>query len=512
MKVYTPDNMRLADKYTIENLGVPGTVLMDRAADALYEALMPYLGQNGKFVILCGKGNNGGDGWALALKLSNINETVVCISVLGAPSTNDAAYFYAKCRESEMSGSTIRILEAAENPEKAYTETETATVIVDAIFGTGFSGDIKKGSICAEIITCANRTNCFKLSADIPCGANANNGSCSEISFRADLTVTFAKAKTGMLSYPARHLCGKITIADIGIPESIFESFNTNHELTDDDVIRKYLPKRESDSNKGTFGKLLVYAGSRNMTGAAHLALSGALRSGVGLTVFASEEYVTDKMKQRLSEPVYMTVSDSDEDTDKLVGYSKKCTAILIGCGLGTGENIKKRVQRLIKEADCPIILDADGINAVSDNINVITEAKKGILLTPHPLEFSRISGKTLDEICSTRLESACSFSDSYGCCILLKGAGTIIRDKDGRTAINPTACSALAKGGSGDVLSGIIASFAAQGAGLFESAVIGAYLHGCAGDELAHELSEYGVMPSDIPERAARILARITQ
>ena len=511
MKVYTPENMRYADGYTIQNLGVSGTTLMQRAANALYDAASPFLGKGNRFVILCGKGNNGGDGWALGTMLAHSMEIVTCISVLGEPSTNDADFFFRKCISDTELGFPISIINAGINQDAAIASVQNATFIVDAIFGTGFCGDIAKDSIAANIIDVANNNHCFKLSADIPSGANAQNGECSAVTFKADLTVTFAKAKIGMLSYPARNFCGNITIADIGIPEEIFLQMNSPYEMTDDELVKSLLPKRAMDSNKGTFGKLLVYAGSRDMTGAAHLALCGALRSGVGLTVFASDEYVTDVMKKRLSESVFLTLSDSDEDTEKLAEYSKKCSAMLIGCGLGTDSAAKRRTERLIRECECPIILDADGINVLSDNINIISEAKKGILLTPHPLEFSRICGKTLDEICNSRMDSAVAFSEKYNCTLLLKGAGTVICDKGKRICINPVACSSLSKGGSGDVLAGIIASFAAQGTGLYESAVIGAYLHGRAGEELAKEFSEYGVLPSDIPCKVANLLAKLS-
>ena len=510
MKVYTPDNMRAADKYTIENLNVPGTHLMDRAAQTLFCELEPHLGKTKKFVILCGKGNNGGDGFALAKKLSESFENAVCISVFGKPTTNDALHFYNLCENLSTPDCKVTLIDAEENPDIAIQETETADVIVDAIFGTGFDGEISENSLCARLIELANSTSAFRLSADIPSGANAFSGAVSKIVFCADTTVTFAKGKIGMFSYPARDYCGKIIISDIGIPESVFKSFDSKYEVTDDAAVRHYLPKRYANSNKGSYGKLLVVAGSTDMTGATHLALSGALRFGAGLVAFASTPYVTNVIKHRLSEPVFLSLSDSEQDTDKLIEYSKSCSAVLIGCGLGSGTKTKDKVIRLIKECDCPIILDADGINTIVPNINVITEAKKGILLTPHPLEFSRIAGKPLSHILSNRLECAVEFSKAYGCTVLLKGAGTLICGKDGRVCINPIACSALSKGGSGDVLAGMIASFAAQGASLYESAVCGAYLHAMAGKELSLELSEYGVLPSDIPMCAAKILSRL--
>ncbi len=514
MKAYTYADMRSADKYTIEVLGVPGTELMDRAAGTLFEALKSHFGKDKHFVILCGKGNNGGDGWALAKRLSEICERTTCISALGEPSTEDARYFFDKCNEilTRDVRRCLTVVDADKNIDAALSAISCADVIVDAVFGTGFSGEIIQDSTVARLIVAANGTSAFRLSADIPGGVNALSGTVSEICFEAEEVVTFARAKPGLYSYPARSKCGKITVADIGIPDSVFESFSQKYEISDEDTVKSYLPKRFADSNKGSYGRLLCVCGSDGMPGAARLAVSGALRTGVGLVCAASTPSVIAALSQGLSEPIYMQISDSDKDTDRLVEYSKKCSAVLIGCGLGVGEEVTRRVSRLVRECACPIILDADGINAICGNINILTEAKGGILLTPHPLEFSRLSGLSVEKICKSRLEVAEDFSRKYGCTLLLKGAGTIISHKGERVCINTTGNSALSKGGSGDVLSGMIASFAAQGAELYESAVVAAYLHGSAGDLLSRTYSEYGILPSDLPLEAARILSFIVR
>lgn len=510
MKVYTPENMRSADTFAIEVLGIPGTVLMDRAADALLEALTPFTGKEKKFVILCGKGNNGGDGYALAGKLSAMFEKTVCISLFGEPQSSDAINFHGLCRKKAESTLPLSMLDASKDYALCVSEIKNADVIVDAIFGTGFSGEIEDGGICAQLLSLSNSTGCVRLSADIPSGACAATGRVSENTFRADITITFAKVKVGMFSYPAREYCGDIRIADIGIPESVFEAFESKYEISDADTVKEYMPKRFANSNKGSYGKTLIYAGSGNMTGAAHLACMGALRLGTGLVCMASEPDVLDILKCRISEPVFYPVADSDADTDSLIGYANRCSAVLIGCGLGSGENVKKRVCRMIRECNVPIILDADGINAISDNINILSEAKRGIVLTPHPLEFSRISEYSLSEICENRIECAQKFSEKYGCTLLLKGAGTVICEKGARLCINTSGNSALSKGGSGDVLAGMITSLVSQGASLYESAVCAAYLHGAAADRLSVSLSQYGVLPSEIPEYTAKVLADI--
>lgn len=510
MKIYTPENMRSADKYAIETLKIPGVVLMGRAADALLTELTPFIGKGKKFVILCGKGNNGGDGYALSVKLSEMFEKTVCISLFGEPQSSDAVHFYGLCGKCKENALPLSLLDAGTDYALCTSEIKNADVIIDAVFGTGFSGEIEDGGICAELFSLANYHSCVKLSADIPSGVCAATGRASKNTFRADITVTFAKAKFGMFSYPARQYCGDIRIADIGIPESVFEAFESKFEISDAETVKDYMPKRFANSNKGSYGKTLIYAGSGNMTGAAQLACMGALRLGTGLVCMASEPSVLDILKCRISEPVFYPVENSDADTDSLIGYANRCSAVLIGCGLGNSENVKRRVCRMIRECEVPIILDADGINAISDNINILSEAKRGIVLTPHPLEFSRISGYSLSEICENRIECAQKFSEKYGCTLLLKGAGTVICEKGLRICINTSGCSALSKGGSGDVLAGMIASIVSQGASLYESAVCAAHLHGAAADRLSVSLSQYGVLPSEIPECASRVLADI--
>ncbi len=506
MKVYTPSHMRASDKYAIEILGIPGITLMDNAATALFDSLKGFIGKGKRFVILCGKGNNGGDGYALALKLCEAFESVECISVFGgAPKTEDALYFYGLCREKG-----VKVTDCESDIDSAEDSLHRADVIVDAIFGTGFSGEIEKDGICARLIEASNESGAYRLSADVPSGIDAECGSASEICFKADKTVSFARGKVGAYSYGAKEFCGEIEIADIGIPDSVFEDFNTIYEATDKELVSHLMPKRHQNSNKGSYGKVLIIAGSKDMPGAAHLACLGALRMGAGLVCLASEESVLDIIKGRLSEPIYVSVGDSESDTEKLIEYAQTCSAVLIGCGLGKSEKITHRVCKLIRSISAPIILDADGINAISGNINVLSEAKGNIVLTPHPLEFSRISGLHISEIQKNRIKSALDFSKKYGCTLLLKGAGTVIAEKGERVIINTSGNSALSKGGSGDVLAGMIASLLAQGASCGDAAVCAAYLHGAAGDSLSMEFSEYGVLPSEIPERAARILAKI--
>ncbi len=282
--------------------------------------------------------------------------------------------------------------------------------------------------------------------------------------------------------------------------------------LSSRELALSLLPKRTSNSHKGNYGKALMYVGSADMPGAARLASLGALRTGAGLVCVASHTKCIDICAASLCEPIYIRLPDGDKGTDAFIEYSGSCTCALVGCGIGKGEEVTKRVNRIIRELDIPIILDADGINAISGNINVLSEAKNEILLLPHPLEFSRISGISVEYIQKNRQVCADDFAKAHGVTLLLKGNGTVIADKNGRCCINTTGGSALSKGGSGDVLAGIICSLACQGLSLFDAAVCGAYFHGAAGDSLAVELSDYGVLPSEIPLCVAKLISEYTK
>lgn len=508
MKLYSVCDMRIADKTAIEKYGIPGTTLMKRAAHSLYLALTDHTDPGKKIAVLCGSGNNGGDGYALSLELSKSFENVICLSVFsGMPKTEDARYFYNLCKEKG-----IQVIDCEKDYSLAENTISEADVIVDAIFGTGFDGEIKPESSAGKLISSSNNSGAYRLSADVPSGASAEFGNVSAITFKADKTVSFAKGKPGLFSYPAREYCGEIEISDIGIPKSVFDMFDNKYQLSSGDLIKELLPKRSPNSNKGSYGRLLIIAGSENMPGAAHLACLGALRCGVGLACLASDKSVISSVSCCLSEPVYLPLENSENDKKMLIEYSKQCSAVLIGCGLGNSETAKERVRALIRSIEAPIVLDADGINAISDNINILSEAKCEIILTPHPKEFSRISGLSVPEIQGNRIKCALDFSEKYNCTLLLKGAGTVIAHKGEKVTINSSGNSALSKGGSGDVLSGMIGSFLAQGISCEDAAICGAYLHGAAGDSLSLELSEYGVMPSEIPERAARIMSQIVE
>ncbi len=501
MYTLAPKTIKTADGLAVSKYGISELTLMKTAAKSCFEIIYSRLSHKSKILILCGKGNNGGDGYELARILKKEFFDVSVINIFGCtPDTNTAKAVYT----SYISDGGV-ILE-----QKDYAfAIQNATVIIDGIFGVGFHGEIDEKSPVYELLSlCGDRDDCLKIAIDVPSGINSLDGSVKGICFKADLTVTMAYYKTGMVSYPARAYCGEIILADVGYPKALSEEIQKDAFIPDDNYIKSVIPKTSADTHKGTFGRLLMFCASRYMTGAGVLAASAALRSGVGLVNIARDEKTLSILQAHLTEPVFSLADTSTEKGfDALMELSKKASCMLIGCGLGNDENDKRAVFSLIKNGDCPIILDADGINLVSENIMVLKEAKQVPILTPHPLEFSRLCGKSVGEIQQNRIESAKEFAKQYGCVIVLKGANTVIASPDGRLCINTSGNPGLSKGGSGDVLAGLCASLCCRGLSQFDSACAAVYLHGKAADVLRDEISEMGFLPSDLPLAIAKLL-----
>lgn len=498
MYTLRPDTIKYADTLAIEKYGIPELTLMKNAAKACFDLIKNDINKSDKTVILCGKGNNGGDGYELASILKKEGFDVTVINIFACPPITDTAK--AVFRECISNGIDIFPIEAA--PDKV----QGASVIIDAIFGVGFYGSLQLDSEIGRLIEFCNNLDVIRIAIDTPSGINCGDGKVEGISFKADITVTMAYAKTGMLSYPARDYCGKIHVAEIGYPKELCDEIPKHAIVADNEYIKNIIPARNANSHKGTYGRLLMYCASPNMTGAGILSAQGALRTGAGLVNIARDKETIRILQNHLIEPIFSVISDTDKTSD-IQNLCDKASAILIGCGLGTDESDRDVLYSLIKNADCPLIIDADGINLLSLNKHILKEAKKTPILTPHPLEFARLIGKTVSEVQCDRINLAKSFAKEFGCILVLKGASTIIASPDDRLAVNTSGNAGLSKGGSGDVLAGVISSFVCQGIDAFDSAVCGVYLHGKAADILKDEISEYGLLPSDLPLTIARLL-----
>ncbi len=501
MNIFSPDAVKRAEDYLINERGTSGLGLMKKAAFGMYSHVRSLLGHGSSVCVLCGKGNNAGDGYELARLLLEEGFNVMCVRAFGEAPCTEIAF---ECYNGYISAGGKVIDET----DKALRAIAVSDVVIDAVFGIGFRGQIEKDSILYKMFDVANKNFGTRIALDVPSGVNGTDGSVGNIALRADITLTVSVIKTGMLSYPAKKYCGEIRIIDIGIQEQVIEGFGGVTYIPDDEYVREALPKREVDSNKGDFGKLLCICGSENMTGAAVLAVGAALRSGVGLVTLASEKSVTDVVKCRYPEPIYRNLDFNDESTVKtLLDDINVYSAVLIGCGFSKSHAKRLFLEELIKRYSGRLIIDADGINMLSDNINILKEARADVIITPHPGEFARISGVDTEYINENRIKCARDFAASFRCVTVLKGAGTVVADKDS-FSINTTGNPGLAKGGSGDVLAGLIAGLAAnKKVSVFDAAICGVYIHGKAADVLKEKFSEYGLLPSDLAEVFAGML-----
>lgn len=497
MYTLKPGTIKEADALAVNKYGIPEITLMKNAAKSCVGYIYSHITKQDKILVLCGKGNNGGDGYEIATLIHKDGYDVSVINVFDTvPNTDTAKTVFNECKENNVS------IHSFFDYEKQLSKT---SVIIDAVFGVGFYGCIEEESLLGKMFSACNEKNALRIAVDTPSGINSADGTCEGVAFNADYTITMAYVKTGMVSYPAKKYCGEISIADIGYPKELCDEIPKDALVPDEDYLRNIVPVRNPDSHKGTYGRLLMFCGSENMTGAAVLSAKSALRSGVGLVNIANHEKTVRILQAHLAEPVFSVIPDNDDG--EILKLSDKATAILAGCGIGMSDFSERTFFSLVKNAKRNLIIDADGINFLSENKIILKEAKSIPILTPHPLEFARLLGKTVADVQKNRINTAKAFAKEYGCVVVLKGSSTVIASPDGRIAVNLTGNPGLAKGGSGDVLAGVIASLCAQGIPEFESAVCGVYLHGKAADNLREKIGEYGLLPSDLPLEIAKLL-----
>ena len=503
MKLARSELITEIDAYAQNVLGISVMTLMERSGDAVAAVVSHRVAEGGRVIILAGKGNNGGDGYAAAIKLMNAYDVKV-IDVFGAGQRSVEGKHFLD--EYKRLGGKLEVLELTDEKKK---EIRTANCIVDAIFGTGFRGEIPE--IVKELsIVISESLGAEKIAVDVPIGVDADDGSVEPCAFSATVTIELCFIKPGIVSYPARSFVGDIIFDDLGLPRDVIrEHFKDRlrYVLADSKWAAETLPKREENSNKGTFGKLMMITGSPRFKGAGRLALSAALRGGVGLVSYIGEEELVASLSAEYPEAIYKSFklgdAITDTDIDTIADLSTKHTATLIGSGSDNTDGLGRLTRRLLATEGGTLILDADAINALSQNPEegrlAIKEAKRPVILTPHPLEFSRLSGLDVAYVQLNRMEVAIDFAKEHNCTLVLKGAGTLVTDGD-RVFVNKSGSSALAKAGSGDVLAGLVGAFSAFIKDVSVSSALAAFFHGRAADSLAKELSTFGVTPSDLP------------
>lgn len=501
--------MQAMDQNAIQKIGIPSIVLMENAA----HSVAAWLDQNhlqanrqAKIVVCCGQGNNGGDGFAIARLLKNRHHEVTVIEA-GAIKTEDAQLnqtLWQQFGKSVLWGS-----------KRSMAILDQADFIVDAIFGTGLERAVE--GLYKDWIERINQNrNAVKIGVDIPSGIHADNGQVMGIALECQHTMAFQVGKQGCYQYPGARFAGKMAIADISIPPHWSSQAKPTYLLTED-FVQANLPMRTADSHKGSYGHLFTICGSAGMGGAAQLASFAALKNGSGLVSACVPRILQDgflgispevmTLSSQKGSPHYFMVSHLPFVESEV----KKRDAVVLGCGIGQMPSTKKFVQQLVSSISQPLLIDADGLNCI--NSQLLMKRSASTVITPHPRELSRLCGLTPTEIQKNRIAVCRKFAQQWQVVLLLKGAYTVIGDPEGRIFINPTGNEGMATAGAGDVLSGIIGSFLSQNCSPLQATLLGAYLHGLAGDCLKATLSASYMSASDLMQglnQARRMLERL--
>lgn len=515
MYIVTANEMREIDKATIE-FGLPGRILMENAGRGAVQMLYETFSRIGarKIGILAGRGNNGGDGFVIARHLAQKGIDVIVYLLAEASMVKDDA----RANLELIYRFEIPVIEIPDSKTfEAYkVSMRHREVWVDAIFGTGLKSDIK--GYIKDVIVFINSLKKPVLAVDIPSGIDSDTGQVCGEAICAGVTATFGYAKAGHYLYPGAGYSGEVGVIDISIPPLIADRIAPKQRLLSEETVSSYIKPRANDAHKGSAGHLFIVAGSPGKTGAAAMTAMGAMRAGAGLVTVgvpkslnpAIEPMILEAMTCPLPENTEGFLSESSFDAIMHNLAGKKCLAI--GPGLGTDTSTKKLVVKILRESPLPVLLDADGLNLIAGETRMLKKLKIPVILTPHPGEMARLTGKKISQIQKDRISCARDFAAEFNVHVVLKGAGTVIAHPDKEVFINSTGNPGMASGGMGDILSGIIAGFVVQGYTVEEAARIGVYLHGAAGDDIAENSGPFGYLASDllksIPVQIGRILA----
>lgn len=501
MKLATAAQMRQLDRQAIQEVGIPSIDLMEHAAEGLAGAaleLLPRKPGKCRAAVFCGPGNNGGDGIGAARRLF-LKGVRVRVFLVGdyERMTPDAL---EETRRLSECGVELEPFSPEDSAQAAWAE--GSDVLVDALFGVGLSREIAPESPFAAAIDLMNRCPGAVVAADIASGVEADTGRVLGRAVQADRTITFTLAKPGHFAGDGALYSGGVTVWDIGIPPELTRRVACAVQTVEEDFARAALPPRKPDGHKGTFGKVLVAGGSVGYTGAPWLTASAAVRSGCGLVYLGVPEsiWAIEAAKCVSAMPFPLPEKEGKLRHRALPALREKlsgCDVLALGPGLGRGESVDRLVLELLAAAPQPVVLDADGINALEGHIDIL-DGRRGrvTILTPHDGEFARLTGALPGD---DRIGAAREFAQAHGCILALKGHRTVTATPEGNVLVNPTGNSGLAKGGSGDVLTGLIASLLAQGATPVQAAALGVWIHGRAGDLAARYLTAYAMTPEDV-------------
>ncbi len=511
LPIVTAGQMRNIDKRAIEGMGIPGLDLMEAAGHGVAEHIRDdLLGSEVEGVtvaVICGRGNNGGDGFVCGRYLAEWGANVGYF-LLGetARLKGDALANYERLSDKKA---VVEIL--TENDLPAFSEYD---ILVDAIFGTGFKHKIE--GVAADVVRAINDVGKPVVAVDIASGLIADTGQVEGDVISAEMTVTFGCAKIGHYLYPGRGLTGVLKTVDIGFPPRAIEDDNIDLFLISDKYVNATLPERAPDAHKGSCGKVFILAGSKGMTGAAALAGNAAVRSGAGLVYVGCPESLNDILEIKLTEALTRPLPEVGKKRTlarralgEVMKYIADVDALAVGPGVSQHFETQDLIRRVINRRDKPTVLDADGINAFAKDNTILKENSAPLVITPHVGELSCIVDAPIDEIIADRKTWAQKAAKMFNCVCLLKGAPTFVADPDGTVCLNPTGNAGMASGGTGDVLTGIIVALLGQGLSPTDAACCGAYLHGMAGDLAADELGQTSMAAGDMVDTLPEVFLR---
>lgn len=516
MKLATAAQMRELDRCAIEDRGIPSVELMENAAEWVTRAVREFLPPRGRAAVFCGRGNNGGDGIAAARMLFLRGASVRAFLVGSYEKLTPDAMEMTR----RLSECGIELEPFKPDSQEQREWVMESDVIVDALLGVGLSRDILPDSAFGRAVELINAAPATVVAADIASGVDADSGRILGMAVRADRTVTFSLPKVGQFVGKGKLCSGQAEVCDIGVPEDLVRAVVSPVQTVDAEFVRWALPRRPADGHKGTFGKLLIIGGSVGFTGAPWLAAGGAVRSGCGLVYLGVPESIWAVEAAKCVSAMPFPLKENQEyqglysksALQKIEEKMRACDVLAMGPGLGRAVGTERLVREVLRRTKKPVVLDADGINALEGHMDVLYGRRGQVtVLTPHDGEFARMLGRPVrDVIRGDRVAMAAEFACTYRCVLVLKGHRTVIAAPGGNVLVNTTGNSGLAKGGSGDVLTGIIASLLCQGASAVQAAAAGVWLHGRAADFAAERLTEYTMAPADVLTSLAEAFGEI--
>ena len=502
MRIGTSNSTKVLDRACVEEYKIPLIVMMENAVLSAVKHLDTDIYD--KYVIVSGVGNNGGDGLGIARQLRARNKDVKVFIVGNMEKLTPCSTTNLEILKSiNIEYNEINTKEKNNNNlETLKNEIQSSHVVIDCIFGTGLQREIK--GVFKDVIDIINENKNLTYSIDVPSGINATTGEILGTCINSDKTICFEFYKRGFLKYETKKYVGEVILEHIGIPENILNKYDNKEYFTTIDFVKKKIKEKNTFSFKSDFGKATIFAGSKGFSGAAFLSSETAIKSGSGLVTVVCDEDIQDILSCKLSEGMTANYNEKDR-INKLI---KTSTAIGFGCGMGDNEHTLEKLKYILDNASCPIVIDADGLNVLKNNLSILSKYKNKIIITPHLGEMSRLTGKNIYEIKENRIDIAKDFAKENNLIVLLKGYETVITDGE-VTYINPTGNSAMANGGIGDCLLGMITSFIGQKMEVFDAVVCSAFVHGYIGDNLSKNL--YTVNATDIVSNISVTMKNLT-